>query len=124
MERASWSKRSENFSLETLIATVRSSRVSRALYTSPIPPAPMGARTSWVPDVYRRRRAFLFLHQSRPVDHDGERLHAVFLGHGHQPPFAVRSNHAGHRSDLEITDIAQMAWNAHLLRTSPHIHCH
>ena len=30
----------------TLIATSRSSLVSRALYTSPMPPAPMGARIS------------------------------------------------------------------------------
>ena len=31
---------------ETLTATVRSSRVSRALYTSPIPPAPRGLTIS------------------------------------------------------------------------------
>ncbi len=30
----------------TLTATVRSRRASRALYTSPIPPAPMGSRIS------------------------------------------------------------------------------
>src|SRR3954454_2583744 len=39
----------------TLIATVRSSRVSRARYTSPMPPAPSGATISYgpsfVPDV-------------------------------------------------------------------------
>ncbi len=33
----------------TLIATVRSRRVSRALYTSPIPPAPSGERISYGP---------------------------------------------------------------------------
>ena len=33
----------------TLIATVRSRRVSRALYTSPMPPAPSGARVSYGP---------------------------------------------------------------------------
>src|SRR5436190_408428 len=32
-----------------LIATVRSSRVSRARYTSPMPPAPMAAMTSYGP---------------------------------------------------------------------------
>ena len=32
-----------------LIATVRSSRVSRALYTSPMPPAPRGERISYGP---------------------------------------------------------------------------
>lgn len=49
--RASRSKRSENCSLETLTATVRCSRVSRALYTSPIPPAPMRARISYGPSL-------------------------------------------------------------------------
>src|SRR2546423_5700206 len=38
---------SANSAGRTLIATLRSSRVSRALKTSPIPPAPMGARTSY-----------------------------------------------------------------------------
>ena len=33
----------------TLMATVRSSRVSRALYTSPMPPAPSGPETSYGP---------------------------------------------------------------------------
>src|SRR6266568_4322462 len=47
--RASRSKRSENFSFETLIATMRSSRVSRAFHTSPIPPAPIRASTSYGP---------------------------------------------------------------------------
>ncbi len=51
-DRASRSKRlkrsaSKESSLgRTLIATVRPSRVSRARYTSPIPPAPRGARIS------------------------------------------------------------------------------
>ena len=36
----------ERWAARTLTATVRSSRVSRALYTSPIPPAPMGATIS------------------------------------------------------------------------------
>jgi len=34
----------------TLIATMRSKRRSRARYTSPIPPAPMGAITSYGPN--------------------------------------------------------------------------
>jgi hypothetical protein len=33
------------------MATVRSSRVSRARYTSPIPPAPSGARISYGPSL-------------------------------------------------------------------------
>src|SRR3954468_20038198 len=59
--RASRSKRAlrsgseERCEERTLIATVRSSRVSRARYTSPIPPAPSGATISYgpsfVPDV-------------------------------------------------------------------------
>src|SRR4029077_13203652 len=40
---------SERCGGSTLMATVRSRRVSRARYTSPIPPAPMGARTSYGP---------------------------------------------------------------------------
>src|SRR5262249_29455002 len=35
----------------TLTATVRSSRVSRALYTSPIPPAPIAERISYGPSL-------------------------------------------------------------------------
>src|SRR5881394_1750077 len=40
---------SANSAGSTLMATLRSSRVSRALKTSPIPPAPRGARTSYGP---------------------------------------------------------------------------
>src|SRR6266550_4046247 len=40
---------SANSAGSTLMATLRSSRVSRALNTSPIPPAPRGARTSYGP---------------------------------------------------------------------------
>ena len=53
--RASRSNRSRNcgsaasVSGRTLIATVRSSRVSRALYTSPMPPAPSSDRISYAP---------------------------------------------------------------------------
>src|SRR5258706_7308599 len=59
--RASRSKRcfasalQDRYSGRILIATVRSRRVSRARYTSPMPPAPTGATTSYgpslVPDV-------------------------------------------------------------------------
>ncbi len=51
-DRASFSKRFNRSASDassagsTLIATSRSSRVSRARYTSPIPPAPSGASTS------------------------------------------------------------------------------
>src|SRR6266540_5436367 len=47
--RASRSKRSLKRWWATLMATMRSRRVSRALYTSPMPPAPMGARISYGP---------------------------------------------------------------------------
>src|SRR5262245_24937315 len=53
--RASRSKRWRRSGLparcsgRTLIATVRSRRVSRARYTSPMPPAPSGASTSYGP---------------------------------------------------------------------------
>ena len=42
---ASRLNRSANSGLMNLIATVRSSRVSRALNTSPMPPEPSGARS-------------------------------------------------------------------------------
>src|SRR5712691_10453389 len=41
----------------TLIATSRPSRGSRARYTSPIPPAPSGARTSYGPSFVPEARA-------------------------------------------------------------------
>src|SRR5439155_2730422 len=43
------SKRSPNWAEETLIATIRSRRVSLARYTSPIPPAPTCVRISYGP---------------------------------------------------------------------------
>src|SRR5580704_17601049 len=49
MARASRSKRSEKASLDSFMATIRSRRVSRALYTSPMPPAPIGFRISYGP---------------------------------------------------------------------------
>src|SRR5580658_2393392 len=55
--RASRSKRARRSSRlaicsgNTLTATVRSSLVSRARYTSPMPPAPMGARISYGPTL-------------------------------------------------------------------------
>ena len=49
--RASRSKRSENCSFETFIATSRPRRLSSALYTSPMPPAPIGVRISYGPSL-------------------------------------------------------------------------
>src|SRR5712691_725878 len=49
MASASRSKRSENCTPETLIATSRFKRGSRARYTSPMPPAPICARISYRP---------------------------------------------------------------------------
>src|SRR5215472_135941 len=55
--RASYSKRSKRSGSEVrnsgriLIATSRSNRVSRARYTSPIPPAPRGERISYCPRI-------------------------------------------------------------------------
>jgi len=49
MALASRSNRSLNCSAETLSATIRSSRVSRAFHTSPIPPRPMSAMHSCGP---------------------------------------------------------------------------
>src|ERR1700678_5876 len=49
MAWASRSKRSLNCASENLIATSRFRRVSRARYTSPIPPAPRNARISYGP---------------------------------------------------------------------------
>src|SRR5438045_4156207 len=57
MALASRSKRSLNSVLETLIATVRSRRVSRALYTSPMPPAPIAERISYGPSLEPEERA-------------------------------------------------------------------
>jgi tannase/feruloyl esterase len=48
-KRVSRSASQANASGRTLIAALRSSLVSRALYTSPIPPAPSGATTSYGP---------------------------------------------------------------------------
>src|ERR1700722_10613434 len=49
MARASLSKRSPNSTADTLMATMRSRRVSRAFHPSPIPPEPSGARISYDP---------------------------------------------------------------------------
>ena len=68
--RASRSNRSENFSCDTLIATVRSSRVSRALYTSPIPPAPMSARISYGPSLAPAAKAMIS-HDFTPAERHG-----------------------------------------------------
>src|ERR1700726_1205872 len=47
--RTSRSKRSVNCAAETLMATSRPTRGSRARYTSPMPPAPSRPRTSYGP---------------------------------------------------------------------------
>src|SRR5277367_6699083 len=57
MALASRSKRSENCAAETLIATTRFKRGSRARYTSPMPPAPMGARISYGPSFVPAKSA-------------------------------------------------------------------
>src|SRR6266849_3939200 len=49
MVRASRSKRSENSVFKTFIATSRSSRVSRAFHTSPMPPSPIAEAISYGP---------------------------------------------------------------------------
>jgi hypothetical protein len=50
--------------LRTLIATVRPSRVSPAFHTSPIPPAPMGARISYGPSLVPGVRVISLLGRS------------------------------------------------------------
>ena len=63
---ASRSKRSLNFSFEVLIATVRSSRVSRAFHTSPFPPAPRGPGFHMDRGVCRKPAAYIW-NDSTPV---------------------------------------------------------
>ena len=52
-------KRSENSVLDVLMATIRSSRVSRAFQTSPMPPAPSGAMISNGPERVADRERHL-----------------------------------------------------------------
>src|SRR5215472_3243223 len=74
--RASRSKRSLASALSArccgriLTATLRSSRVSRARYTSPIPPAPSGATISYGPS---------FVPEESPIARDYTRGDAEFL---------------------------------------------
>src|ERR1700704_1637406 len=95
MIRASRSKRSrasgsaEIVEERILIATERSSRVSRALYTSPIPPAPIAVRISYgprrVPGV--NGMASRFRERALPVQDRRERLVIGRLRHdGEEPP--------------------------------------
>src|SRR5260370_40586274 len=49
----------ENCAGRILMATVRSSRVSRARYTSPIPPAPSGAPISYGPSFVPGTRGLI-----------------------------------------------------------------
>src|SRR5712692_4821871 len=71
----------ERWGGNTLIATVRSSRVSRAFHTSPMPPAPRGETISYGPSRVpapitnqqpriTNRPASLLLHLRRPVQYD------------------------------------------------------
>src|SRR5580692_11126010 len=68
--RASRSKRclasdlSERCAGRILIATVRSRRVSRARYTSPIPPAPKGETISYGPSFVPQVKAIRARHYS------------------------------------------------------------
>src|SRR5215471_2271527 len=64
-KRATRSWSSKNSSGSSLIATLRSSLASRALQTSPMPPAPSGAINSYGP-----RRLPGVMQTFRPVDHD------------------------------------------------------
>src|SRR5712691_8951807 len=66
---------SANSAGRTLMATLRSSRVSRALKTSPIPPAPIGATISYGPrrlpelivmDVWADSTLFAFVSHANP----------------------------------------------------------
>src|SRR3981081_2654171 len=87
MARASCSKRrrdsesAASASLSTLIATVRSSRVSRARYTSPIPPAPSGAAISYGPSLLPAASVMsrLSLHFGGPVQNDRQGRRVGFV---------------------------------------------
>ena len=83
-ERASCSKRDSvrprESSGSTLIATSRPSRGSRARYTSPIPPAPSGARISYGPSSCGCQGQEIRTHREGVVN--GIRLHWVEQGQG------------------------------------------
>src|SRR5579872_3983734 len=66
----------------TLMATVRSRRVSRALYTSPMPPAPMGDWISYGPSFVPEVRAIRARHYS--LCSKAERAHRFCMA-GQQP---------------------------------------
>ena len=59
-------ERSLKAALETFTATIRPRRVSRALYTSPIPPAPIGERISYVPSLSPAERGMFEIYPSVP----------------------------------------------------------
>src|SRR5262249_29286857 len=92
-KRCRISSLAERWPGSTLTATVRSSRVSRARYTSPIPPAPTDARISYGPSlvpacisVSIRPRGSV-LEPLRPVhDHRGRRSAVGDALHGRQEP--------------------------------------
>src|SRR5215475_12948662 len=96
---------SEKEAGRTLIATSRPRRVSRARYTSPIPPAPMGAMISYGPSLvlagsvigsslrrklYGLRYRFASSLQVRsPVDDERERRGVSFLSCVNEKAFPV-----------------------------------
>src|SRR6266568_4941713 len=68
----------ERWDARTLIATVQSKRVSRARYTSPMPPAPSGARISYGPSFVPEVRAIGALHYTvRPRQEVNPKRHGV-----------------------------------------------
>src|SRR6266849_2363958 len=81
MVRASRSKRSLNSLLETFTATMRSSRVSRALYTSPMPPAPICARISYGPSRSPVVRGMGKIQCTRLLPHHVRRVLFTFETH-------------------------------------------
>src|SRR5258708_19184619 len=90
--RASRSKRSENLSWDTLMATSRLRRGSRARYTSPIPPAPMGLRISYGPSFVPTESCMKEIQLSLS-DQEGDlaestahpkALHSIIVGGFHQ----------------------------------------
>src|SRR6266542_1994614 len=80
----------------TLIATVRSRRVSRARYTSPIPPAPRGERTSYGPSRLPAAIPIsggLSLQGGRPVLDEGDRRRSLFRqGRDDEKTLSVRGD--------------------------------
>src|SRR6478672_5899652 len=106
---ASRSKRCRDSGVEgrcdgsTLIATVLSRRVSRARYTSPMPPAPMGASTSYGP----RRDPAVRLRRGPPETRDLRRARAILSGglHRRRGGLSFESREAPRRLDDRRPDL-------------------